>query len=77
IIKARERIIQNEGDGIFGGQHKVADGKADGEIELVEGALTQMARVPRQRVIPRFGKSAEAAIKEYFMVSAAGEGGED
>ena len=50
VIEGHQRVIQNEGHPLVGGQHHVADGQPHRQIQLVGGALTQQADAATHRV---------------------------
>ena len=77
VVEGHQRVIQNEGHTLVGGQHHVADGQPYRQIQLVGGALTQQADAATHRVAGGLGGQGEVPAQQHTVIAPAGDGGED
>ena len=77
VVEGHQRVIQNEGHPLVGGQHHVADGQPHRQIQLVGGALTQQADAATHRVAGGLGGQGEVPAQQHTVIAPTGDGGED
>ena len=77
VVKVRQGVVQDQGDGVALGQGQLADGKAHGQVQLIQRSGGEVLGVPGGVAPLGLRCKAEAPVQGHGVVAAVGELGED